>query len=491
VAGQPVARRRAQLSWPGRGQHVIFRADGWGWEPPGVEPPAASLRPLEQVGEPDHPPDAGGLTGNLLIHGDNLAAMRALLRQSAGAFSLVYLDPPYNTGGRSGPYTDDFPHEAWLSMMDGRLALLHELLADQGLLVLHISVHELHYVKLLCDAHFGRERLVAQISWQRGPDRTVLGQGMSLIGDHVEYLLVYARGRVPRDLPRPQRQGPIPVRTLCTYGRLLQLGPARRVIDEFTDRQGQRVVIAEVPEHRMTAMPRRTLEEIADRGLPPELVPRYPEMCRLTNQQSESTFQQRLLARMPDRERLYQVSYVQPRGKHQGPRQRLYLGGNVVLFLSDSTVLLPPAAGSGSPNHRIERKSDLNNFWTADELPATGLADEGGISLRRGKKPERLLARVVEAFSRPGDRVLDPFAGSGTTAAVAHKLGRRWVTIEADPGMLGLARQRLSRVVEGSDLSGISRSAGWRGGGGFTVAVVDGASAEVEPDADRSAGGQG
>ena len=105
------------------------------------------------------------------------------------------------------------------------------------------------------------------------------------------------------------------------------------------------------------------------------------------------------------------------------------------------------------------RVSDLNNFWTADEIPATGIAGEGGVSLRRGKKPERLLERVIEAFSRPGERVLDFFAGSGTTGAVAERLGRSWILVEAGPAARELCEPRLVRAVSAS-------------GGGFAVAMV-------------------
>jgi adenine-specific DNA-methyltransferase len=109
---------------------------------------------------------------------------------------------------------------------------------------------------------------------------------------------------------------------------------------------------------------------------------------------------------------------------------------------------------------RLVRVSDLNNFWTSAEIPATGIAGEGGITLRRGKKPERLLERIIGAFSREGDWVLDFFAGSGTTGAVAERLGRRWILVEAGAHARGLAEPRLARSIEAS-------------GGGFSVTTLD------------------
>jgi adenine-specific DNA-methyltransferase len=172
---------------------------------------------------------------------------------------------------------------------------------------------------------------------------------------------------------------------------------------------------------------------------------------RLTNQQAESTFQQALLARMPARGTLYRAEFTQRRGKHAGARTRYYLDGNVVLWLRDV------ARRDGKV---LERIADLDNLWTADELPVTGVAGEGGVSFRRGKKPERLLERVITAFSRPGERVLDYFAGSGTTGAVAHRLGRRFTLVEAGEHARTLCLPRLERAIAAH-------------GGGMTLAVVE------------------
>jgi adenine-specific DNA-methyltransferase len=141
---------------------------------------------------------------------------------------------------------------------------------------------------------------------------------------------------------------------------------------------------------------------------------------------------------------------VQKSGKHRGPRARHYLNGNVVLWLRDVAVL---------EGDQVVRVADLNNFWPADDIPATGIAREGGVVLRRGKKPERLLERLIAAFSRPGEWVLDFFAGSGTTGAVAERLGRRWILVEAGPAARELAEPRLARACAQS-------------GGGFSLFSV-------------------
>jgi adenine-specific DNA-methyltransferase len=212
------------------------------------------------------------------------------------------------------------------------------------------------------------------------------------------------------------RRTPLAEKTLATYGRVLVPSPAARLVTEV----GGATIFAH-DGYR--------LERAGDGD--------FDTRMRLTNQQPESTFQQTLLGAMPEPGVLYRAEYRQARGKHKGPRVRYYLNGNVVLWLRD--VAEREADGT------LVRVADWNNFWPADEVPATGIAREGGVTLRRGKKPERLLERIVGAFSRPGELVLDFFAGSGTTGAVAARLGRRFILVEATAAHVALARSRLER----------------------------------------------
>jgi adenine-specific DNA-methyltransferase len=364
-------------------------------------------------------------------------ALAALAPAERGRIRLCYIDPPFNTGNDFDAYHDRAAHDVWLSCLEERVRAARALLCQGGFLVVHVNVVEQAYLKVLLDEIFGRETLVAQIAWQRAPDRTVLGQGHTLVADQVEYLLVYAHGAPEAGWPRPQRRAPLSPKTLATYGRVLHPSPEARLCDEFTDRAGEPVRIYAHAGHQLA---RAAADPTSD----------FAHRMRTTNQQPESTFQQALLGRMRETDVLYRAEYRQRRGKHEGARARFYLNGNVVLWLRDIAVL---EAG------RLVRVSDLNNFWTSDEIPATGIAGEGGVSLRRGKKPERLLERVIEAFSRPGERVLDFFAGSGTTGAVAERLGRSWILVEAGPAARELCEPRLVRAVSAS-------------GGGFAVAMV-------------------
>jgi adenine-specific DNA-methyltransferase len=398
-------RDEPTLTWTGRGTPVLRDPETGRWRF-GARAPVAPRRLPE---------------GDLAILGEAHDAMSALLPTHRGRVRLCYVDPPFNTGNELLAYDDRAAHGVWLSALEERVRLARELLRDGGFFVAHINVVEQAYLKVLLDEIFGRERLIAQVSWQRAPDRTLLGQGSALIADQVEYLLCYVHGRVDEDWPRPQRRAPLSDKTLRTYGRVLVPSEEAVLVDEL---EGARIYA-----HAGYRL---------ERALPsPET---YPHLMRLTNQQPESTFQQALLARMPARGTLYRAEYVQARGKHRGARRRFYLDGNVVLWLRDIAVL---------DDDGLVRVADLNNFWTADEIPATGIAREGGVALRRGKKPERLLERVVSAFSRPGELVLDFFAGSGTTGAVAARLGRGFVLVEADPAQHALMTTRLRNAGAG------------------------------------------
>ena len=396
------------LSWPGRGQPVVCDPTNGRWVV-GPHPAVAATR----------------LPGddNLVVHGDAYDALSILAASHAGTVRLVYIDPPFNTGNELLGYDDRTSHEIWLAAMEERLARALPLLVEGGFVVVHLNVVEQAYAKVLLDELFGRDALVTQISWQRSPDRTVLGQGSALVADQVEYLLVYAPTGVPAGWSRPVRRTPLSEKTLRSYGRVLVPSEAS-------------TFVAEVGGARIFAHESHRLEPAASD------LEHFAARMRTTNQQAESTFQQALLRRMPEPGRLYRAEYVQARGKHRGARVRHYLNGNVVLWLRDVAAL---------ENGTLVRVADWNNFWPADEVPATGIAREGGVTLRRGKKPERLLERIVSAFTRPGEWVLDYFAGSGTTGAVAARLGRRFILVEATPAHLELCRARL--VQEGASFA--------------------------------------
>lgn len=457
-----------RLTWPRRGEHVL-RDDATG----SLSFAEAGVPPYRLVEESSYGTEAGApfdpSRSNLLVKGENLFALLGLMPDFRRKVDLVYIDPPFNTGSGFPDYFDDFDHDAYLSMMEVRMSLALDLLRPGGILAVHTDREEQPYIRVLLDELVGRERLLAQISWQRSPDRTLLGQGSTLINDCVEYIAIYSNGPVRRDLPVPVKEEPLSAKTLQSYARILEFSEERTLVDEFPASQLSQIGATNPNTVRIYAHRSFTFEPVGIENVRraaegawagfPEV---FPKMARLTNQQRESTFQQALIRRMPERDVLYSVDYYQTKGKHKGERRRYYLNGQVVLFLKD-VAKLDPRTGTAI------RVADINNFWTHDEVPSTGIAGEGGVVLKRGKKPESLLHRLIGSFTKEGELVLDFFAGSGTTGAVAHKMGRRWIMVDASERSAELALKRMTRVVDGTDSTGISSLVGWNGGGGFRL----------------------
>lgn len=450
------------LTWETRGRHVLRDEETGRWDFAGPQPlPETGFREERVFGSEDGVPFDPSRS-NLLIRGENLFALRGLLPRFAGKVALIYIDPPFNTGNEASSYHDDFEHDVWLSMIEERLAMAKALLMPGGIIAVHTDREEQPYLRVLMDETLSRKNLVAQISWQRAPDRTLLGQGATMINDCVEYITVYSNGTVRGDLPVPRKEGALSWTTLRSYSRVLEVSALKTLVDEFTTPSGETVRIFLHGSHSLQPIGVERLRAAAA-GSWEGLEESFPRMVRLTNQQKESTFQQELLRRMPQQGCLYSAEYVQGRGKHKGPRTRYYLNGQVVLFLKDVAKI-----DSG----RLVRVSDMNNFWGDDEIPMTGIAREGAVALKRGKKPERLLHRIITSFSGQGDLVLDFFAGSGTTGAVAHKTGRRWIMIDAAGQAVAMSAQRMSRIIQGQDRGGVSALTGWKNGGGFRLWAV-------------------
>jgi len=394
----------------------------------------------------------GARAGNLLVKGDCLLALSALRRRLVGKVQLVYADPPYNTGRGGRKYDDALDRDLWLAMLRDRLAACVELLRPTGWLFLHLDATRLAEAKVLLDRSMGEESFSHLITWQRMPDAmTFLGQGAADLVTSTEFLLAYAKDRSQARLNRVQREVEATDKVLDQYDLEVRLGKRRKIAEEDGP-DGEPVRIYEYLDFEVSRVPRE------------ERLHRFERLHQSTRVHPDNSLQRRLVERL-DPDTLHAISYMPARGKRAGRRIEILLHGGRQLWPASTNALLREG--------RIYRRVDLSTLWTNEEISAVGIAPEGGVTLRRGKKPEALLARVIRLASDRGDLVLDPFAGSGTTAAVAHKLRRRWVTCEISRHAEKLILPRLTRVVSGDDQSGCSREAGWKGGGGFRFVEVD------------------
>jgi adenine-specific DNA-methyltransferase len=372
-----------------------------------------------------------------VVHGDNLDVMRRLVAAGfGGRFRCAYLDPPFNSGRRYAEYEDALSPEEWQAMMLPRLQAVRTLLSDDGAIFVEIDDTEIGALQVAMDAMFGREQRLATVTLVRSAATGHKAANRGLV-NVTDFILLYARDRARWRCNQQVRVRP---RFDAAYGTWLEnpgdpcarwrfvslvararatLGPgmARATVERFAIDHAEHVVRFAQPRYEAVS---RKAQALIDRS-----------------------------RREPDRVL---------RLRRAGRKDLVLRGGNRVLFLADKVAVVDGQRVIVEP---------LTNVW--DDVPFQGIAREGGARFVRNKKPEKLLARILAMSTDPGDWVLDPFLGSGTTAAVAQKMGRRWIGIEQGDHVDALCLPRLRRVVDGQDATGVSRALGWGGGGGFHV----------------------
>ena len=402
---------------------------------------------------------------NMLIKGDNLLVLRTLVEMFKGRsdkekVKCIYIDPPFNSGNAFKYYDDNLEHSEWLAMMRDRLHLLKKLLKKDGVIFVHIDYTELAYLKILMDEVFGRKNYIAQINWQRVPEgRTLLGQGQADITVSSEYILLYAsikkQGLLNKEVKKFTEATD---KVLQQYFLVLSAGDQKRVVKQFIDIQGNTFKLYEHASYKLDSMPKKLLRENKDKYLK-LFINNFKNIVQSVGVQEESSFQQRILESAKNKAKLYSAKYIVSKGKRKGlATEDFFLGGRKLLFAKNYCKL---------ENGKIYRETDMNDFWSSDEIQVTGTAEEGGVTFKRSKKPEALIKRILDLSTKEDDLVFDSFAGSGTTGAVACKMGRRWIMVEIGKQAEELIIPRLQKVINGKDQSGISKETDWKGGGGF------------------------
>lgn len=391
---------KLELTWIGKEE-----------EPRAIEPRLLLDSPEYSFGEVETGtlPNGKPWPGNMLIHGDNLIALRSLVDTFENQIKCIYIDPPYNTGNAFTHYDDGREHSIWLSLMRERLILLQKLLQPEGTIWISIDADESHYLKVLCDEIFGRRNFVDEVIWQRSYAPINLKKTISRSHDTI---LIYTKERTenfelnklprtdeadkrfsnPDNDPRgPWSSGPI------------QAGP----------RTESRVYEIVTPSGRKV--------------LPP------PQYCwRVSKEKFEEMVADNRI-------------YFGPNGDNV-PRIKRFLS-EVREGIVAMSLWLRDDVGDNQ-----EGKKEIKTLFDKDVFDTP--------------KPERLIERVLTLGSNPGDIVLDSFLGSGTTAAVAHKMGRKWIGVELGGHAYTHCVTRMKKVIEGEQ-GGISKSENWQGGGGF------------------------
>jgi adenine-specific DNA-methyltransferase len=380
---------------------------------------------------------------NRLVFGDSLLALRALEPEFAGTIRCVYLDPPFNTGSDFAHYDDDREHSLWLGMMRDRLQVARRLLADDGALFVHLDDSESAYCKVLLDEIFGRRNYRNTIC-VRANSPFGFKHTANRIFKSANHLLVYAKSDA------------------FQFNRVwVERGydEAYRFLLEERSQDHTRWKwrpLAEVVARELGYGTLRQAHATLGREQFLTLVGDYAvaHAARVFRTAAVTGGARRKRRETLERSRRERDTVI----VHPGEDMEGYyfLNGERILFYDERLVEIEGTKAPGTI---------VTDIWS--DIAWEGIAREGQVDFPRGKKPEALIARILELATRPGDWVLDAFAGSGTTGAVAHKLRRRWIMIEIGEQCHTHILPRLRRVVDGTDPSGVTRSAGWTGGGGF------------------------
>lgn len=392
-------------------------------------------------------------TENMLIHGDNLLALKALENDYSGKIQCIYVDPPFNTGQAFDFYDDDLEHSIWLDLIYKRIKILYGLLKEDGLFWIHLDDVEVHYCKIMLDEIFNRSNFVSHITYERSAVAG-LGQGGYLVNT-TEHILLYKRSILPEKENLSYAE--LGLNIIKRYNHYVSNFGTRKLVKEFVAKSnGEKVKIYE---HSDVEIETISLKNITEREeeIRQQFVKHIDTLFRGNRVQKENEFQNDIIAGM-EKGKFYSVDYVPSRGKYRNQETTLYYSNCELLsWLKDT---------SSVEDGRITKSQKMTTLWKHGEIPKADIANEGGVYFPRSKKPEQLLKRIIEMSTKEGDYVLDSFLGSGTTAATAHKMGRKWIGIEMGEHAYSHCQKRLCNVIDGEQ-TGISKSVNWHGGGGF------------------------
>lgn len=385
---------------------------------------------------------------NLIIKGNNLVVLHSLKKRFAGKIKLIYIDPPYNTKSDSFGYNDNFNHSTWLTFMKNRLEVAKKLLCNSGTIYVQCDSREMAYLKVEMDEIFGKENYLSTITVKAKAGGGV-GQE-SYLFDVNEYIHIYAKDQSLARNYLPFITDELKENTTKVYNNIIdirdELGKYKKTIS------GGNVGEIKVYEHDDFSVSKvKDTEDYYDH---------FEHIFRTTNPQGG--LMKRIMPQLP-KEGLCSVEYVPSKGKNAGELYRYYFyNGALIVWLKDSAV-------KDDENKTVSKQVKNDNLW-ADNLHQ-GIAKEGDVELQGGKKPERLMKKILEMATKPGDIVLDYHLGSGTTAAVAHKMGRQYIGIEQLYYGENDSVERLKNVING-DQTGVSKAVGWQGGGSFVYCNI-------------------
>lgn len=380
---------------------------------------------------------------NFIIKGNNLLALHSLKKKYAGKVKLIYIDPPYNTGSDEFGYNDNFNHSSWLTFMKNRLEVAKTLLSDKGCIFVHIDHHELYYIGVLLDSIFGVENKVQVIS-----AKTATPAGFKTVNpgpiDVTEYILFYTKHKNSFTFKKAY----VPVDYNKNYNLVLNRND-------------------DVTKWKFTLIKDAMLQSLGFAS-ETEAKSKYGEMWKTLKSQLIAQYafdhaEDVVSIRDPHKptdtvkalmKKSKELGHVIEQVREDGTSSYFYNGGALAFYSNKMQII---------DGEKCITEL-LTDFW--NHISWAGIANEGGVKLKNGKKPEKLIKQIIEMTTSEKDLVVDFHLGCGTTAAVAHKMNRQYIGIEQLDYGKNDSKIRLKNVIDG-DKTGISKAVGWQGGGSF------------------------
>ncbi|MGX9383560.1 DNA methyltransferase [Mycoplasma sp. 3392] len=389
---------------------------------------------------------------NLIIKGNNLIALSSILKRYEGKVKCIYIDPPYNTGNDSFNYNDSFNHSAWLTFMKNRLELAQKLLREDGIIFVQCDYNEHAYLKVLMDDVFGRENFINNITCKvKAPSG--LASGANMFFDTAEYILVYSKNKKATTYNHVYQNLEVVNETSKTknnYNYLLKKIDKSN-LEFLTNIDGVDVFRVPNENYKIEKMTSFTQKDFYDN---------FDNVFR-TAKLSGGVYEKikNFIYTIEDRnESLFLYRYTPSKGKYEN------ITLDSLVYKSQSVIMLPEHAVKDESDKCVYKREHvttiMNNDWWQ------GIANEGGLTFKNGKKPEILIKTLLDIATNENDLVLDFFLGSGTTSAVAHKMNRRYIGIEQMNYVQTNVINRMQHVIN-NDRYGISNSIKWKGGGSF------------------------
>ena len=444
-------KQKLELTWVGKDKHSRLEPRIL------LEDPEKSYHAKERVTEND-------VFDNKLIFGDNLLALKALEQKYTGKVKCIYIDPPYNTGNAFDNYEDGLEHSIWLGLMSDRLELLRNLLSEDGVIFVQLDDSEMAYLKVLMDEVFERSNYLNTITVKTKSSSGASGGGEDKrIKKNTEYILIYKKSESFYkfkdqyedielidyiDELRKNNKG-------FAYNSVLVDSGVKTYFTSTKDGKGEEIKVFKHTNYTIKTVAVLAKEE--NKTVNEIYIKYFQNIYTLEN--AQTSIRTRVIDCTDNEDNFYSIEYVPVSGKNKGKLTELAFIGKtkrLVSYLRNTCI---------EKKGKVYKRLKIGTLWT--DLSWSAVSLEGGVKFPNGKKPESLISRILDMSTYPGDLVLDSFLGSGTTAAVAHKMGRRWIGIELGEQCHTHIIPRLTNIIHGDDNGGISKPINWQGGGGF------------------------